>query len=55
MLTMRITDLKERATEVHKHLRKIDSSCEAMDGNTSNAEEECLVETIKEEMPDKLD
>ena len=46
MLDMRIADLKERAAETCKHLNKIKDSCEAMDGNTSNGEEEMLVEAI---------
>ena len=36
-------------------MTKIDGSCQEMDGNTSNGDEELLVETIKEEMPTKLE
>ena len=55
MLALKIVDTKERAMYAQKHLTKIDGSCQVMDGNTSNGDEELLVETIKEEMPQKLE
>ena len=55
MLEMRITDLKERSAETSKQLNKFRDSCEAMDGNASNGEEELLVEAIKDELPSKIE
>jgi hypothetical protein len=40
--------------EQERHLRRIAESGEEMEGNTSDADEEELVMTIKNEMPDVL-
>ena len=55
MLSLKITDSRERALEIKSRMLSIQASCQAMDGNASTSEEEVLVETITEELPAKLE
>ena len=52
LINKKAHQLRERLTVARKALEKIQNCGEEMDGNTSAAEEEEFVETLKTEMPD---
>jgi predicted nucleic acid-binding Zn-ribbon protein len=55
LLASKAEELRERLKEARLQLQKIQSSGEAMDGNTSTNEEEEFIQALNNEMPEVLD